>query len=142
MIRYGKAPFLECSSKGDRRFSALFASVNGMCIEQQYQEAKVFADGRPRSLWDAKGLHAVNQDEVRALYSELWDQYIAEHIELVAVLLAAQGLQDTFGQPGHACQAAELWRIRREWSNKLCCGLFSPLFGPEPPSTHWDNSVC
>lgn len=112
MIKHGQAPYLECSSRGDRRFSALYASVNGMCIEQQYQEAKVFADGMPRHMWDAKGLRAVNQDKVRALYSSLWNQYIIEHPELLMELRNATGLSDVFGQPGHACQATELWRIR------------------------------
>jgi hypothetical protein len=41
MIRYGKAPFLECSSKGDRRFSAYFARVSGETIEARYQAAKI-----------------------------------------------------------------------------------------------------
>ncbi len=112
MIKHGKAPYLECSSKGDRRFSALFASVNGMCIEQQYQEAKKFHDGRLRGMWEAKGFPAINQYEVRALYSKLWDQYIDEHPELLTTIQKATGLSDVFGQPGHACQATELWRIR------------------------------
>lgn len=112
MIRYGQAPFLECSSRGDKRFSAFFASVNGRCIEQTYQEAKRFADGKSRSMWEAQGRHAINQDEVRALYSRLWDQYIFEHPELLRVLCEATGLSDMFGQPGHVCQATELWQIR------------------------------
>lgn len=114
MICHGRRPYLECSSRGDRRFSAFFASVNGMSIEQQYQEAKRFADGRPRDMYAARGLQAINQDEVRALYSRLWDQYIKEHPELLGELRNATGLSDVFGRPGHACQATELWRIRNE----------------------------
>jgi len=113
MIQHGVAPFLECSSKGDHRFSAFYARVNGRSIEEQYQAAKIFADGRTGLSWqEAKGLKAVNQEELAKLYSKLWDQYIAEHPELLEVLKQASGLSDVFGQSGHACQATELWRIR------------------------------
>lgn len=113
MIQHGSAPFLECSSRGDRRFSAFYARVNGRTIEEQYQAAKRFEDGRTGLSWrEAKGHHAVNQEECAALYSALWDQYLAEHPELMPVLLAASGLSDVFGQEGHVCQATELWRIR------------------------------
>lgn len=113
MIRHGIAPFLECSSKGDKRFSAFYARVNGRSIEDQYQAAKIFADGTTGLSWRAaKGRLAVNQAECAALYSRLWDQYIAAHPELHPVLLAASGVSDIFGQPGRVCQATELWRIR------------------------------
>lgn len=113
MIRHGVAPFLECSSKGDRRFSAFYARVNCDSIEKQYQAAKVFADGSTGLHWrEAKGRQAVNQEECAALYSRLWDQYIAANPHLLIVLRAASGLSDVYGQPGHCCQATELWRIR------------------------------
>lgn len=113
MIRHGVAPFLECSSKGDKRFSAFYARVNGMSIEDRYQSEKIFADGSTRLGWrEAKGKLAVNQAQVASLYGRLWDRYIAEHPELLEVLKAATGLSDIFGQPGSCCQATELWRIR------------------------------
>jgi hypothetical protein len=116
MIQHGTAPFLECSSRGDRRFSAFAARINSRgnrSIEEIYQAAKVFADGSTDLTWrEAKGKRAVNADKVRALYSVLWDEYIAENPHLLSVLTAACGLQDLFGQAGHACQATELWRIR------------------------------
>ncbi len=118
MIKHGVAPFLECSSKGDSRFSAFYAMVNGRSIEAQYQAAKIFYDeetgGTKTGLsWRAaKGKKATNQDEAAKLYSQLWDKYIDRHPELLAVLKAASGLSDMFGQPGHCCQATELWRIR------------------------------
>lgn len=113
MIRHGVAPFLECSSKGDRRFSAFYARVNGHSIEDQYQAAKVFGDGSTGLDWRAaKGRQAVNQEEAALLYSRLWDQYIAEHPDLLQILKGASGLSDIFGQPGRVCQATELWRIR------------------------------
>lgn len=116
MIRHGRAPFLECSSRGDRRFSAFHARIRargGRTIETIYQGAKVFEDGSTGLSWRAaKGRRAVNADQVRALYSRLWDEYIEENPELLVVLRAAPGVSDVFGQPGHACQATELWRIR------------------------------
>lgn len=115
MIRHGEAPFLECSSRGDKRFSAFYARVDGKSIEDTYQAAKVFEDGSTGHSWrTAKGKRAMNMEEVAALYSRLWDCYIEEHPELLAVLRAATGLSDMFGQVGHVCQATELWRIRNK----------------------------
>lgn len=115
MIRHGEPPYLECSSRGDKRFSAFYAMVDGKSIEARYQAAKVFADGRTGLDWrEAKGKHAVNAAETAKLYSELWNQYIAANPHLLEVLRAASGLSDRFGQPGHCCQATELWRIRNQ----------------------------
>lgn len=113
MVRHGTAPFLECSSKGDKRFSAFFARVGGRSIEDIYQGAKVFEDGTTGLPWrEAKGRYPINMDQVSALYAALWDEYIEAHPELVDVLQSASGLQDRFGRPGTVCQATELWRIR------------------------------
>lgn len=118
MIRHGSAPFLECSSKGDKRFSAFHARIRARgsrSIEELYQAAKVFSDGSTGLDWRAaKGKTAINMLEVHALYSKLWDEYIAENPPLLQVVLAATGVSDIFGQEGHACQASELWRIRDE----------------------------
>lgn len=116
MISHGRAPFLECSSKGDKRFSAFYARIKARgnsTIETIYQASKVFEDGRTNLGWrDAKGRRPINIEEVRLVYSQLWDEYIAENPELLQVIKDASGLSDIFGQPGHACQATELWRIR------------------------------
>lgn len=113
MIRHGEAPYLECSSKGDKRFSAFYAKVDGKSIEEQYQGYKIFQDGRSNLNWRvAKGMHPLNMAECMNYYSELWDRYIQENPELLVVLKEATGLSDIFGQEGHVCQATELWRIR------------------------------
>lgn len=118
MVEHGTAPFYECSSYGDKRFSAFYACIkarNWTAIEDIYQRAKVFADGSTGlSRYKAKGRKPVNIVEVRALYSQLWDEYIAENPQLVEVLVRQTGLSDRFGQRGHACQATELWRIRAQ----------------------------
>lgn len=120
MIKFGTAPFLECSSKGDRRFSAFYARIKtrgGRSIEELYQATKIFKDGSSGLSWrEAKGRTPVNIDEVRGVYAMLWDEYIQENHHLLVVLREASGLSDMFGQVGHACQAEELWRIRNEAS--------------------------
>ncbi len=115
MIRHGEAPFLECSSRGDKRFSAFYAKVRGKSIEQWYQEAKDLGDDLANEVltWrERQGLHAVNIDYCHTLYARLWDEYVGENPHLVPVLTEASGLSDVFGKEGHACQATELWRIR------------------------------
>jgi hypothetical protein len=116
MIKHGEAPYLECSSKGDKRFSAFHARFSsGKSIEEIYQGHKVFEDGSTGLNWrEAKGRKAINQEELKGLYSALWDVYIRRNPELLMVLKEATGLSDIFGQEGHCCQATELWRIRNE----------------------------
>ncbi|ARK07470.1 hypothetical protein LAV_00070 [Sphingobium phage Lacusarx] len=113
MIKHGAPPYLECSSAGDRRFSAFYARVGGKTIEEQYQAAKVFRNGDTGlSIKEAKGFRPVNAKEVAQLYAELWDRYMAEHPHLLPIIVVAAGLSDRFGRPGSVCQATELWRIR------------------------------
>lgn len=118
MIRHGQPPYLECSSKGDKRFSAFYAMLGNKSIEQLYQGSKVFADGSSGlSVKEAKGRQAVNQGDVAQGYGFLWDVYIAINPDLLLVLREASGLSDIFGQEGHVCQATELWRIRNDYVN-------------------------
>jgi hypothetical protein len=131
MIRHGEPPFLECSSRGERRLSAFYARVNGSSIEAAYQGAKVLRImGARRAGWPinvAKGKYPENAAEVRKLYSELWDKYINEHPDLLKMICEASGLSDMFGHPGTVCQATELWRIRTN-------ALWTPRF-----STQWEQ---
>jgi hypothetical protein len=115
MIRYGVAPFLECSSRGDSRFSAFHArpeSLGGRSIEEAYQAMKVFPDGSTGLGWrQAKGKQAVNHQECRDAYFCWWLEWVMEQ-NLLPVLIAATGLSDMFGKPGSVCQAEVLWEIR------------------------------
>ena len=121
MIKHGIAPFLECSSKGDIRFSAFYAQIRNRgnkSIEQIYQASKILADGSTNHTWrEAKGQKAINQKDCNKLYSQLWDEYIQENPELLDILKEQSGLSDMFGQVGHCCQATELWRIRNKEMN-------------------------
>lgn len=121
MIRVGEPPYLECSSRGDKRFSAWYAKpkvLGGLSIEEAYHALKIFDDGSTGQTWrEAKlaqglGHKIVNLEYCHKAYSLMWDEYIRENPELLDVLKAAPGLSDMFGQEGHACQAVELWRIR------------------------------
>jgi hypothetical protein len=118
MLKRGRQPRLECSSRGEKRFSAFYARIQrrgGDTIEAIYQANKVFEDGSTGLHWKAaKGRQAVNQDECQALYDLLWREYLEEKPELWDMLLQANGLQDCFGQEGHACQADTLWNLRNE----------------------------
>ena len=117
MIRHGVAPFLECSSRGDKRFSAFYAkplSLKGRTIEQAYQAMKVFKDGSSGLHWrQAKGRFAINQADCEAAYQRWWAEYIDEN-DYLLILRQATGLSDMFGQQGRMCQATVLWNIRNE----------------------------
>lgn len=117
MIKHGVPPYLECSSRGDKRFSAFHAIVQGRSIEDWYQSAKIFEDGSTNLSWrEAKGRRAVNQEALSVFYETLWRQYLREHQELIVVLKQATGLSDMFGQVGHVCQVTTLWKLRNEES--------------------------
>lgn len=122
MIKHGFPPYLECSSRGDKRFSAFFAKIRqreNKSIEVIYQAAKVFEDGSTGLTWDkAKGKLAVNQSEVNILYRRLWREFMQENPNLLPELMKATGMSDMFGQPGTVCQATELWNIRIEAMDK------------------------
>ena len=122
-VRHGFSPFLECSSKGDKRFSAFYARVekrDGKSIEEMYQASKRFADGSTNLTWrEAKGRRAINMNYCERHYIRLWTEYIDENPELLTVLLNATGMSDIFGQPGHVCQATVLWDIRSKHLKKM-----------------------
>jgi hypothetical protein len=117
MIKLGEPPYLECSSQGDKRFSAFYArpkSLHGYSIEQAYQGMKVLADGRTNLGWKgSKGLRAVNQEACVEAYKRWWREWVDQE-GLLPILKAASGLSDIFGQEGHVCQAEVLWEIRGE----------------------------
>jgi hypothetical protein len=119
MRQVGKPPYLECSSKGDKRFSAFYAKVNGKSIESHYQAAKVFDAGKAGNItgltWkEAKGRAPINIIEVRELYKDLWRAYLMDNPSFITILKRATGLSDIFGQDEHVCQADTLWQLREE----------------------------
>lgn len=115
MIRHGFAPYLECSSKGDKRFSAFYARIKSRgnkSIEELYQATKVFENGvTGLSPKEAKGKQALNMEECASMYAILWDEYFEENPELYHIISQYEGFSDMFGQAGHQCQATEIYRI-------------------------------
>lgn len=118
MIKVGFEPFLECSSRGDKRFSAFYAKIKSLgykSIEELYQAKKRFADGSTGlSPQAAKGRKAVNMPECAVYYSQLWDIYFKENPRLLDIIKKYNGFSDMFGRPGCQCQAIEIYRIRKE----------------------------
>ena len=119
MLQFGKPPYLECSSKGDKRFSAFYARIrfrNNRTIEDLYQGRKLIEiDGvavQGLSIKEAKGKPCLNYDDASRFYSQLWDEYISENLDLLEVVKLYNGFSDIFGQVGHVCQAGEIYRIR------------------------------
>lgn len=115
MIKVGKEPYLECSSKGDKRFSAMYARIKALdnkTIEEIYQASKIFTDGKTGlSVKECKGKKAINMDEVSKLYEKLWELYLKENPELIEELLKYNGYTDIFGKEGCQCQAKSIYRI-------------------------------
>lgn len=123
MVVRGKQPYLECSTKGFRRlspFNARPSCLDGASIEDAYHAMKVFDDGLTGLTWRKAKAHkkaghkVINQDECNIMYSYLWDRYIEENPDLLAIILTETGLSDIFGQEPGPCQVIELWRIRNE----------------------------
>lgn len=125
MIRVGSPPFLECSSKGDKRFSAFYARLpSGWSIEERYQAFKVFEDGSTGLSWrEAKGRKATNQAEAAVYYKKLWAAYLKDKPALIDILCKATGLSDMFGQESHVCQATTLWKLRENYKHLKHLGL-------------------
>jgi hypothetical protein len=126
MLRFGHPEYLECSSKGGeigKQFSAFYARIkwrNNRSIEDLYQARKLFnIDGeliQGLPIKEAKGKKPINIEDCRAFYSQLWTEYFQENPHLLDVIKQYNGFSDIFGQSGHACQAEEVYRIRREYS--------------------------
>lgn len=148
MIRVGNEPFLECSSKGEKRLSAFFARIKkrrGFSIEELFQASKVFEDGKTGlTIKEAKGKKALNQEEVCKLYAELWDEYFSENPDLINLILDYNGFTDIFGKEGHCCQAVEVYRIQQKYKLKFLehySKLFEKWLYAAFQYYHFDNSI-
>ena len=117
MIKVGNEPYLECSSWGDRRFSALYARIrkfDNKTIEELYQGKKIFPGGRTGlSIEKCKGKKALNMEECKKFYFELWWTYFEENPELLNVIKRYNGFSDKFGKYGCQCQAKTIYRIKK-----------------------------
>lgn len=115
MLQFGSPPYLECSSKGERRLSAFYARIrwrNNRTIEEIYQAYKVFPGWiSGLSIKEAKGRHPINMPDCKKLYRQLWLEYFNENPELYTLISSYNGFSDIFGQANHVCQAEEIYLI-------------------------------
>lgn len=117
MIRFGNFPFLECSSRGDKRFSAFYAKIksrDNKCIEEIYQCSKIINGKKVNSWREGKGRKADNCKELADLYYKLWQEYFEENPNLLEVIKKYNGFSDIFGKKGCNCQAECIYNI---WLN-------------------------
>lgn len=110
---------LECSSRGDKRFSAFYAMTRignaYLSIENHYQLAKRFNDGIIPTTWkDAKGkapTHFICMDKrcpveyLGMYYKMLWYKYLSENPQLVLYVGQFTKFTDMFKGKSTNCQA-------------------------------------
>lgn len=113
---------LECSSKGDQRFSAFYAKVSSFgkvaSIEEHYQLCKRFRTPYetiiPKTVEEAKGktpshieLNGVEYDigYLTLYYKGLWMAYLDQHPELVEYAKQFDSYSDMFKGKSINCQA-------------------------------------
>lgn len=125
MIKVGKPPYLECSSRGDKRFSAFYARIKrfgNRSIEEIYQGAKIFEDGSTNlTIQEAKGKKAINMDKVAKLYDRLWWVYLSENPELIEVIYQYNGFSDAFGKDNCQCQAKSIMKCKEYNIKEVVC---------------------
>lgn len=118
-----KRKVLQCHSKGDKRFSALYAkvSVHGKkrSIEEHYQLAKRFGEEVPKTIKEAKGRKpthmeietengsvVLDADFLTPWYKLLWVKYFIENPDLLAYARQFDEFEDIFrGKNTINCQA-------------------------------------
>lgn len=121
---------LQCHSRGDKRFSALFAGpitwggVNALSIESLYQGSKLINGAAAHDLYSKPGWVAVTSGAkgkraemflvgdieipiqlTRAFYHSLWFKYLDEHPNLVGIAMNYHRFADPFARKGGVSQA-------------------------------------
>jgi hypothetical protein len=110
---------LECSSKGDKRFSAFYAKIqlNGRfdSVENHYQLSKRFGyEQAPRTWRDAKGRKPTHfmingstypKELLGQWYSILWAIYLDRNPDLTEYARQFDGFNDQFRGKSINCQA-------------------------------------
>jgi hypothetical protein len=123
---------LECSSKGDKRFSAFYAKVKVFgkydSIENHYQLSKRFGDFVPTTWKDAKGKTPTHfevngkQFDLKYLsmwYDLLWVKYLDEHPELVEYAVQFDDYSDMFKGKSINCQADTIRKYIKQGRQRI-----------------------
>lgn len=109
----------ECSSAGDRRFSALYALMpDGRTLEMHYQcDVKGYCPGG-RNWRMGKGKPSLRKCDLHVEYTELWRQWACENeqafMELVEIVRQGHTLTDRFARRGGVSQATSLQQLCEE----------------------------
>jgi len=106
---------LECSSKGDKRFSAMYAKVNAFgvmdTIENHYQQSKRNATGQPVKKGQPVDHVVLNRRQFSAemltqWYRLLWIKYLSQNPDLIEYASQFDEFTDMFrGKNTINCQA-------------------------------------
>lgn len=130
---------LECSSKGDKRFSAMYAKVNGITIENRYQLSKRFLHNGlivyPSSIKECKHWQYKNDyilldfiafnnifsiQYLSMYYKFLWYLYFIEHKDLIDYIKKFDTFTDCFRKENTKnCQADIIQLIAKEGLDEL-----------------------
>lgn len=134
---------LECSSKGDKRFSAFYARVSAFnkidSIENHYQLAKRIGEDKPKSWRDVKGKTPTHIElngityELKYLsqwYKLLWLKYLDHNPELVEYASEFDEFNDIFKGKSVNCQADVVRQYVKEGRESLVrdCGELINIF--------------
>jgi len=119
---------LECSSKGDKRFSAFYAKVEVFgrydSIENHYQLSKRFGEDIPKTWRDAKGKQpthlCINGFDycikfTESWYDLLWVKYLDANPNLVNIAKQFDDYHDIFkGKKSTVCQADTIRKYMKQ----------------------------
>lgn len=141
---------LYCDSKGDKRFSALYAEVtiNGVkdTIENFYQNSKRDEAGNipgkgkkvAYMVFNGKRLPA---SKLTDYYKWLWDVYFKQHPDLLDVIRQHDVFIDRFKGKSINCQADVIAQIRKEVTSKMCINVVKQDLFTVPSFYHLAHCV-
>ena len=134
---------LECSSKGDKRYSAFYAKTTVFgkndSIENHHQLSKRFGNSVPSTWRDSKGKKAthfnINSKDIdvkhlSSFYKLLWCKYLDEHPELVQYAKQFDDYSDMFKGSSVNCQADAIRQYVKDGRESVIkdCQEFIKLF--------------
>lgn len=115
-MNFGTPPYLECSSKGDKRFSPFYArlrSYQNQTIHHIYNSEKMYESGSTNyAVQNRNNIRPINLFELVPLFKKLWLIYFSENPELVRILLASTGISEVYTPDKYFSTSEVLWSIR------------------------------
>jgi hypothetical protein len=127
---------LECSSKGDKRFSAFYAKIewNGqmISIENIYQSVKRNSEGEPCKKGEPVEFLIINNEEfepkyLTPFYNWLWITYLDSHPDLVKIASTYDDYNDMFKGKSINCQADVIRQYIKQGKNSFIDDMYIEL---------------